>query len=79
MKKNTSLLMEGVTDAVGFLAGAVAGLLIGRQLGWDLTAEGYGNSVMGGILLVGIGGGLGLQIARYWRKRGAEANANAGE
>ena len=62
-----SLWMEGVSDAVGFLSGALLGYGLGRLLGLDIFAEGYGNSAIGGILLVGIGGGLGLQLARRWR------------
>ena len=62
-----ALWMEGVSDAVGFMAGALLGYGLGRLLGLDIFAEGYGNSAIGGILLVGIGGGLGLQLARRWR------------
>ena len=62
------LWMEGVSDAVGFLAGALLGFWIGRLLGLDIFAEGYGNSALGGIVLVGLGGGLGLQGARRWRR-----------
>jgi hypothetical protein len=36
-------------------------------LGLDVFAAGYGTSSIGGIVLVGLGGGLGLQIARRWR------------
>ena len=62
------LWMEGVSDAVGFLAGALLGFWIGRLLGLDIFAEGYGNSALGGIVLVGLGGGLELQGARRWRR-----------
>lgn len=61
------LLMEGVSDAVGFVGGALAGFWLGLLLGFDIFAEGYGNASIGGILLVGLGGGLGLQLARRWR------------
>ncbi len=61
------LWMEGVSDAVGFLAGALLGFWVGRLLGLNIFAEGYGNSALGGIVLVGLGGGLGLQAARRWR------------
>ncbi len=66
------LWMEGVSDAVGFLGGALLGFWAGRLLGLDIFADGYGNSAIGGILLVGIGGGLGLQLARRWRRAKAE-------
>ncbi|MBI2746054.1 MAG: hypothetical protein HYX45_10770 [Burkholderiales bacterium] len=60
------LLLEGLSDAVGFVGGALAGYWAGHLLGWDLFAEGYGNASIGAILLVGLGGGLGLQLARRW-------------
>jgi hypothetical protein len=62
-----SLWIEGVSDAVGFLGGALLGFWLGRLLGLDIFAPGYGNASIGAILLVGIGGGLGLQGARRWR------------
>jgi hypothetical protein len=45
------------------------GFWIGRLLGWDIFAQGYGADSIGGIVLVGVGGGLGLQIARRWRAK----------
>ena len=69
-----SLLLEGVSDAIGFLGGALLGFWIGRLLGLDIFAEGYGNSALGGIVLVGLGGGLGLQLARRWRRAQAQKN-----
>ena len=69
-----SLLLEGVSDAIGFLGGALLGFWIGRLLGLDIFAEGYGNSALGGIVLVGLGGGLGLQLARRWRRAQAPKN-----
>jgi hypothetical protein len=59
--------MEGVSDAVGFVGGALAGFWLGHLLGFDIFAEGYGTSSLVGIALVGLGGGLGLQGARRWR------------
>jgi hypothetical protein len=64
-----SLWLEGVSDAVGFVGGALIGFWIGRLLGLDIFASGYGNASIGGIVLVGLGGGLGLQLARRWRAR----------
>ena len=61
------LWLEGVSDAIGFLGGALLGFWAGRLLGLDIFAEGYGNAALGGIVLVGLGGGLGLQLARMWR------------
>ena len=62
-------LVEGLSDAIGFVGGALLGYWMGRLLGLDIFADGYGNSAIGGIVLVGLGGGLGLQLARRWRKR----------
>ena len=65
----TSLLIEGLSDAVGFVGGALLGFWIGRLLGLDIFAPGYGNASVGAIVLVGLGGGVGLQVARRWRAR----------
>ncbi|MDO8248113.1 MAG: hypothetical protein Q7T78_00140 [Rhodoferax sp.] len=64
-----SLLVEGLSDAVGFIGGALLGFWIGRLLGLDIFSEGYDNASVAGIVLVGLGGGVGLQLARRWRKR----------
>ena len=61
------LLIEGLTDAVGFVAGALIGFAIARLLGMDPLAAGYGNSAVGGIVLCGLGGGAGVHLARRWR------------
>ncbi len=61
------LLLEGLSDAIGFLGGALAGYGAGQLLGFDLFAPGYGNASIAAIALVGLGGGLGLQGARRWR------------
>lgn len=63
------LLMEGLSDAVGFVGGALVGFWIGRLLGLDIFAAGYGNAAIGGIVLCGLGGGVGLHLARRWRAR----------
>jgi outer membrane lipoprotein SlyB len=72
MKDN--LWLEGLSDAVGFVGGALLGFWAGQMLGGDIFAKGYSNSSIGGILLSGIGGGLGLQVARLWRARQADKN-----
>ncbi len=61
------LLAEGLTDAVGFLAGGLLAFGLGRLLGWDIFAAGADLGSLGGILLCGIGGGAGVQLARRWR------------
>ena len=63
------LLLEGLSDAIGFVGGALLGFWIGRLLGLDIFAAGYTNASIGGIVLVGLGGGGGLQLARRWRSR----------
>jgi F0F1-type ATP synthase assembly protein I len=60
-------LIEGLSDAVGFVAGALLGYGLGVTLGLDLFAEGYGTGSIVAIVLVGLGGGMGLQAARYLR------------
>jgi hypothetical protein len=62
------LLLEGLTDAIGFVGGVLLAYGLGRLLGFDPLAEGYGGSALGGIVLAGLGGGGGLQLARRWRK-----------
>jgi len=62
-----NLLLEGISDALGFVGGALVGFWVGRLLGWNIFAAGYGNESIGGIVLVGLGGGFGLQLARRWQ------------
>ena len=60
-------LLEGLTDAIGFVVGALLGYGLGVTFGLDLFAEGYGTGSIIAIILVGLGGGMGLQAARYVR------------
>jgi F0F1-type ATP synthase assembly protein I len=69
-----SMFMEGLSDAVGFVGGALIGFWLGRLLGLNIFDAGYSNSSIVGIVLVGLGGGAGLQIARRWRLRRAIKN-----
>ncbi len=62
-------LLEGLSDAVGFVAGALLGYGLGVTLGLDLFADGYGTGSIIAIVLVGLGGGMGLQAARHLRAR----------
>ena len=64
-----SLLIEGLSDAIGFIGGALLGFWLGRLFGLNIFDAGYSNSSIFGIVLVGLGGGLGLQAARRWRNR----------
>jgi hypothetical protein len=61
------LLAEGLTDAIGFLAGVLAAYLLGLPFGFDPLAPGYGGGAIAGIVAAGIGGGAGVQLARRWR------------
>ncbi len=67
MRNTASLWKEGLTDALAFVVGGLVGFGVGRLLGLDIFAPGYGMDAMGGILLCGLGGGAGLHIARRWR------------
>ncbi len=60
------LLIEGLSDAVGFVGGALVGYWASVLLGLDIFGQGYGAGQLAGIALVGAGGG-GLQLARRWR------------
>ena len=69
-------LMDGLTDAAGFVAGGLLGFGLTHALGMDVFAPGYSNAGIAGILLLGLSGGLGVQAARRLRasllkKRGA--------
>ena len=61
-------LVEGVSDAVGFILGGVLGFAAGQLLGWNIFDTGYGPRAIAGIALCGIGGGVGLRVARAWRQ-----------
>jgi hypothetical protein len=61
------LLLEGLADAVGFVGGSLLGYWLGLAFGLDIFDAGYSNASIGAILLVGLGGGIGLQLARRWR------------
>ncbi len=60
-------LVEGLSDAVGFVGGVLLAYWLGQMLGFDPLAEGYGGGTIAGIVLAGVGGGAGLHLARRWR------------
>jgi uncharacterized membrane protein len=62
-----SLFMDGLADAVGFIGGSLLAFWLGRLLGLNIFDAGYSNSTIFAIVLVGLGGGLGLQVARRVR------------
>ena len=66
--KKIDFFAVGLSDAIGFLGGSLAGYWIGKLLGMDIFAPGYGTASTVAILLVGLGGGLGLQLARRWQR-----------
>ncbi len=61
------MLVEGLSDAAGFVVGGLLGYGLGRLLGLDLFASGYGPTTLAAIVLIGLFGGGGLQAARIWR------------
>ena len=62
------MLLEGLSDALGFVGGALLGFWAGQLLGWNIFDTGYSNNSIFGIVLVGLGGGLGLHAARRWQR-----------
>ena len=70
----SALWIEGLSDAFGFVAGALLGYGLGLLFGLDILGSDYSNSTIAGILLVGLGGGVGLQLARRWRRQTAQQN-----
>ena len=71
------LLIEGLSDAAGFVGGGMLGYGLGQWMDWDLFTQGYGASALLGIASVGIGCGVGLQVARrlraVWQARSTSA------
>jgi len=66
--KKIDFFAVGLSDAIGFLGGSLAGYWGAKLLGLDIFAPGYGTASTVAILLVGLGGGLGLQLARRWQR-----------
>lgn len=69
MASAQKMLLEGVSDAVCFMLGALGGYGLSQAVGIDIFADGYSGSGIVGILMVGLGGGAGLHVARIWRGR----------
>lgn len=69
MSTAQQLLLEGSSDAIGFVGGALLGWGLSHVLGFDLFAQGFGTGSIAAIALVGVGGGVGLKLARLWRSK----------
>lgn len=69
MSTAQQLLLEGGSDAIGFVGGALLGWGLSHVLGLDLFAQGYSAGSIAAIVMVGLGGGLGLKLARLWRSK----------
>ena len=62
------LLFEGLTDFIGFATGAFLSYWLGTALGFDMAVAGNtSNAGIIGVVVMLIGGGLGLKIARRLR------------
>jgi hypothetical protein len=72
-------LIDGLTDAVGFVGGALIGWQAGKVLGYDVLASGSADSrnVVGWILLLA-GCGAGKWASLRWRARQAAKRGGAG-
>ena len=62
------LLAEGLTDAIGFVAGVLFAWWLATVFGLDPLSTTYDNSAIAGVVMAGLGGGGGVQLARRWRK-----------
>ncbi|HYP83367.1 hypothetical protein [Variovorax sp.] len=65
------LLVQGLSQALGFFLGALLGRYAGLLFGFDAfePGTGYTGPAMAGIALIGLGGGGGVQAARLWYAR----------
>ena len=62
------LLVEGLTDFIGFAGGAFLCYWVGTLLGFDMAVAGNtSNAGIVGVVVMLLGGGLGLKLARRYR------------
>jgi hypothetical protein len=62
------LLVEGLTDSIGFAGGAFLCYWLGTLFGFDMAVAGNtSNAGIISVVLMLIGGGLGLNMARRLR------------
>lgn len=59
-------LVRLLAQALGFIAGALAGYVLARLLGIDLLHHAYGTRSVLAVAAVGLGGGIGIGAARHW-------------
>ena len=63
-------LLEGLTDACGFVLGALAGWGLGILLGVDfIRSQGYDLPSMLGLVAILLGCGAGKWLSRRWLRR----------
>ena len=63
-------LVEGLSDAIGFVLGALAGWQLGRLLGFDALADGTWDArATIGLVFVLAGCGAGKWAANRWRAK----------
>jgi hypothetical protein len=68
-KTMRQLLVEGLTDFIGFAGGAFLCYWVGTLLGFDMAVAGNtSNAGIIGVVLMLLGGGLGLKLARRYRR-----------
>ena len=67
-KPRVDYLSFGFLDAIGFMIGCLAAYWLGKLIGLDVFAPDNKNASLGGIVLVGLGGGMGLQWVRRWQQ-----------
>jgi hypothetical protein len=61
-------LLEGVTDALGFVLGALAGWWLGQVFGFDFIGiPGYGARALVGLVFIMLGCGAGRWLSRRVR------------
>jgi hypothetical protein len=77
MQSHGRLWQEGISDAIGFVAGALLGFWLGQWVGLDVFEPGYGVASLGGIVLVGLGAGLGRRLMRNWRESRSQSDDDA--
>jgi hypothetical protein len=67
-KTFTQLLFDGLADCVGFAGGAFLCYWLGTLLGFNMAVAGNtSNEGIIGVVVMLMGGGLGLKIARHLR------------